>query len=81
MDTKFEKTSFAFATIMGFVMVVVFSMITFLTIRHHRFHEIKKIRDRFNILFLAFRPPITCSLYYPAFMLKMMILIACLVTI
>jgi len=31
-ETKFEKMSFAFATIMGFVTLVVFGMITYLTI-------------------------------------------------
>jgi len=62
-------------------MVIVFFMITFIVLRHHKYHEVKKIRDRFNILFLAFRPPITCSLYFPAFMFKMAILLACLITI
>ena len=80
-ETKFEKTSFGFATIMGFVMLVVQVMITFLTIWHHWFHEVKKIWDWFNILFMPFWPPITCSLYYPLYMVWMLVLITCLVTI
>lgn len=33
------------------------------------------------MLFLPFRPPITCSMYFPAYLAKMLVLITCLITI
>jgi hypothetical protein len=62
-------------------MLVVIISVFFLVCRHHSLRDVDKVRDSFNVLFLPFRPPFFCSMYWPAYLLKMMTLVICFMAI
>ena len=81
IETSFDTWSLIFASVAGSVMVLVTLLIIFITCRHHRFSEVDKIRDKYNAIFMPFRPPRTCSMYWSAYMIKMIVLVTIILVV
>ena len=73
--------SLIFTCVITLIMVIKTITVLFLVFRHHTYRDVDKIRDRFTMMFLPFRPPFACSLYWPGFLIKTWVLMICLMIV
>ena len=81
LESEFDVISLIFACVVALVMVIITVTVIFLVLRHHTYRDVDKIRDRFTMMFLPFRPPFACSLYWPGFLVKTWALLICLMIV
>ena len=80
-ETPVDLWSLLLSIAIGTIMILTTAVFTFLTCRHHRFREVDKIKDKFNSIYMPFRPPLTCSMYWNGYLWKMIFMLSAVMCI